>query len=87
MKNAYGEYSAVVSPHELYNGLGADPVTRAHAYRELCNEALPAEMLERVRKATQSNVALGNQEFTDEMAGLTGRSMISQDGGRPRQYY
>jgi putative transposase len=85
--NAYGEQSAIVTPHELYNELGADSVARACAYREICSEALPDEMVERIRKVTQSNVALGDSTFTDDMADLIGRSMIVQDGGRPRRYY
>jgi putative transposase len=85
--NAYGEESALVTPHEVYSLMGADPILRQRAYRELCAEALDDDTLEKVRRATKSNLALGSEAFTDHMANLIGRSMTPRDGGRPRRHY
>lgn len=85
--HAYGEESALVTPHELYGRMGADPIGRQRAYRELCAEALDDEALSEVRRATKSNLALGNESFTDQMADLVGRSMSPLESGRPRKYY
>ncbi len=85
--HAYGEKSSLVTPHELYGRMGADPLLRQRAYRELCAEALDDDALSEVRRATKSNLALGSETFMEQMADLMGRSMTPGEGGRPRRYY
>jgi putative transposase len=56
--NACGQYNALLTPHPCYTRLGSDPTARQAAYRHLFNEALPDEVLERVRQAGKGNRAL-----------------------------
>lgn len=85
--HANGEESSLVTPHELYGRMGADPLLRQRAYRELCADALDDDAVSEVRRATKSNLALGSETFTEQMADLMGRSMIRGEGARPRRYY
>jgi putative transposase len=83
-RNAHGESNALVTPHYLYSGLGDNPVSRESAYRELFNDYLSTGALDEVRRATNSNLALGTQQFTDEMANVLGRPLTPRTGGRPK---
>jgi putative transposase len=82
--NAHGEASEVITPHPVYAALGGHIVAREIAYRELFNAALPTGVLNKVRRATNGNFALGNKGFIDEMAKTLGRTVSPRTGGRPR---
>jgi putative transposase len=84
-RNAHGEGSALVTPHDLYSNLGVDPPSREHAYRALFSDNLTVRTLNKVRRATNANLAVGNKKFTDEMATMLGRPMTPQQGGRPKR--
>lgn len=84
-RNAHGEGSAFVTPHDLYSRLGADATSRERAYRALFSDAISVSTLDEVRRATIGNRAFGNKKFTDEMANLLGRPVTPQKGGRPKK--
>lgn len=86
-RHAHGQENPLITPHELYSKMGADPLSRQQAYRDLCAEALDDDTVEEVRRATKSNLALGNDAFTGRMADLMGHSMTPREGGRPRTRY
>lgn len=84
-RNAHGEGSALITPHYLYSNLGADPCSRESAYRALFNDCITIRTINKVRRATNANLALGNKKFTAEMATLLGRPLSVRQGGRPKK--
>ncbi len=71
--NATGANDKLITPHERYTALGADPSARQTAYRALFSEELSKATLERIRESTNRGWALGSQRFRDEVAALLGR--------------
>jgi putative transposase len=84
-RNAHGQRSDLVTPHALYDDLGEDPVSRERAYRALFDERLTVGTLDKVRRATHGNFALGNKKFTENMAKLLGRPITPRESGRPKK--
>jgi putative transposase len=83
--NALGAADPLVTPHERYQGLGANVSDRQRAYRELCS-ALPDSTLADIRDATNGGWALGGKRFRDEMATLLARrTQPGPPGRRPRR--
>lgn len=56
--NAYGKESSLIIPHPAYIGLGKVPVIRHAAYRQLFDVALSENVLDEIRKASNSNRSL-----------------------------
>lgn len=83
--NAQGEADAVVTPHELYPGLGWEAGFRQVAYRELFRHELEPGLVDQIRQATNGNFALGTPRFTDEIAAVLGRRARPGKSGRPRK--
>jgi hypothetical protein len=65
--NAQGEPSELVSPHALYQALGADGAARRIAYRELARHALAPGLVDAIRLAMNGNYALGNTRFGEQL--------------------
>ena len=61
--NAHGDSDTLLHPHAIYEALGVDQDSRQAAYRALCREALAPALLERIRRATNGNRALGDERF------------------------
>jgi putative transposase len=83
--NAYGFENKLITRHALYSRMGNDPKSRQSAYRALFEELLGDDMLDRVRKATHGNHALGTSEFTEQLAQRLGRAVMPKEIGRPRK--
>ena len=83
--NAQGEENALVQPHELYLGLGREPLARQAAYRELFRTELEPGLVDQIRKATNGNFALGDTRFGDQIAQALGRRAQPGKSGRPRK--
>ncbi len=83
--NAQGEEDALVTPHELYLGLGLQTGSRQAAYRELFRHELEPGLVDKIRQATNGNFALGSSRFTDEIAVTLGRRVTPGKSGRPRK--
>src|SRR5690606_3864148 len=81
--HAHGKVSTLTTPHPLYLGLGSTPIERQAAYRDLFREQLPAPLVEDIRKATLSGLALGNDKFRQQIQQLTGQSVKPGEPGRP----
>jgi putative transposase len=71
--NALGRYDPLVTMHNQYLGLGADPNTRQAAYRALFQTAIDGLTLRAIRDATNTGWALGNDRFRDEITQLLKR--------------
>ena len=69
-------------PHELYLKLGHQQRTRAKCYQALFKYHIPDEELGRIRSATHSDMALGNERFKEEIEQLTGRRVTPRKRGR-----
>jgi putative transposase len=57
--NAFGHHNELLTRHPGYISLGSDSTTRQAAYRHLFNEALPDNVLDRIRQAGNGNRPLG----------------------------
>ena len=83
--NAQSEADALVTPHEIYRGLGLTAARRQAAYRELFRSELEPGLLDPIRQASSGNFALGSARCTEEMAAALGRRVTPGKSGRPRQ--
>ncbi len=84
--HAHGESSVILSPHPLFLHLGKSDDERQRIYRGLFCLDLEPGMVDRIRKATNSNFVLGNDRFQDEIAQALGRRVTLGVSGRPRKY-
>ena len=83
--NAQGEPNTVITPHLLYHSLGLDPTKQQSAYRELFRYELDIGLVDEIRKATNSNYALGSELFTKQIADALGRRVTPGLSGRPKK--
>lgn len=83
--NAQGEEDALVTPHEIYLGLGTTEASRLTAYRELFRSELEPGLIEQIRQASNGNFALGSARFAEEIAAALGRRVTPGKSGRPRK--
>jgi putative transposase len=81
--NAEGKPDPVLTPHSLYESLGADPHARARAYASLFDGALSEDTLGAIRKALNGGWALGSPGFVTLISRHAGRSMAARSRGRP----
>jgi putative transposase len=61
--NEQGDKSDLITPHVLYQNLGYDNEERQFAYRELFRHELEPGEIDKIRKATNGNFALGSSRF------------------------
>ena len=83
--NAQGEINTLISPHPLYLALGADAASRNLAYRELFRHEMDPGLVDEIRRATNGNLALGDQRFTTQIETALGRRVTPGQSGRPRK--
>lgn len=72
--------------HREYLALGADPVTRAAAYRALFEDALPDALVAEIRSYLQQQKVLGSDRFRAWVEARTGRFSMARPLGRPPRY-
>ena len=63
--NALGSADELLIPHERYNALGAEAITRRAAYRALFENALDEATLQKIRESTNKAWALGCDPFRE----------------------
>lgn len=83
--NGQGEPSGLVTPHPLYNDIGHDKTEQTSAYRELFRYDLEPGEIDKIRKATNGNFALGSSRFQEEIGTMHGRRVTPGRAGRPRK--
>jgi putative transposase len=81
--NAHGQTRELITPHEIYVGLGTDDLTRQKNYRALFEAAIPETVLQQMRSATNGNGAFGDDAFVGRIGQVLGRNLWRQS--RPRQ--
>jgi putative transposase len=82
--NGQGEPSEFIKVHPLYHDLGHD-AERISAYRELFRHELEPGEIDKIRKATNGNFALGSNHFQEEIGNMLGRRVAPGQAGRPRK--
>ena len=82
--NAEAKADALITPHPLYEALGADAAARAEAYRSLFAGALGADTLKSIRDAVNGGGALGAPAFVSRMSRHAGQSLAIRQRGRPK---
>jgi len=81
--NALGQSSAILTPHPLYQSLGANSEERQIAYRALFRAQLDDEAISDILALSQSQ-PLGNERFYQHIEQMTGQRRESRPRGRPR---
>ncbi len=82
--NALGQTSAIITPHPLYQSLGANSEERQDKYRALFRAQLDAPAISDIRLALNQNQPLGNEHFYQYIEQMTGQRRESKPRGRPR---
>ena len=82
--NAHGQDNALVTPHPVYQQLGADPAARQYTYRELFHAHMEHTTVHAIREALNQELVLGREDFKDRIEQMTKRRTRSGRSGRPR---
>jgi putative transposase len=72
-RNALDLPDPLVTPHPLYQALGADAARRCSEYRALCQSAVDDTTLRAIRVATHTAWALGDDRFRRQLGELASR--------------
>ena len=83
--NALGQSDALLTPHPLYQGLGADGAARHVAYRALFAHEIDVPQLTEIRAALQQSQPLADSRFTAQIEAATGQRREVKPRGRPRK--
>ncbi len=83
--NAQDEIDVLVKPHPLYMALGLDAAARRAAYRELCRHELEPAWVDEIRRATNGNFVLGDEQFSARVSSILGKRVVPGRSGRPRK--
>ena len=83
--NGLGQAAPLLTPHELYAGLGPAGARRQAAYRALLRPELDAEAIGDIRMALDQGQPLGNSRFLDRIERATGIRREAKPRGRPRK--
>lgn len=81
--NAQGEAGDLLTPHPLYEALGARREERQAAYRELFRNELDPGLVDEIRRATNGNFVIGSARFSEEVSLMLGRRVVPGVTGRP----
>ena len=81
--NAQGEAGDLLTPHPLYEALGARREERQAAYRELFRHELDPGLVDEIRRATNGNFVIGSARFSEEVSLMLGRRVVPGVTGRP----
>ena len=81
--NALGKVSNLCTPHPEYLALGLESLVRRKNYRALFIHRVDGELLEEIRANTNKGLAVGYDQFKDEIELLTGRRVKAKKRGRP----
>ena len=81
---ALGRTNPLITEHALYKSLGIHEPTRRKCFSALFLDALPEEVVERIRVAANANAALGSEAFLARTSAMAGRDVRVPRRGRPR---
>jgi len=83
--NALGQADACVTPHPLYQGLGASVRARCEAYRALFSANLPDDALTMIRKHTDQCTVVGDDRFRQQISSMLKRRVVKLEHGGDRK--
>jgi len=83
--NALGERNPLVIPHPCYTALAADQRVQRERYREIFDEGLACEELERIRDAIRLRLPIATDEYVASLEGRSGQRIRHRRSGRPRK--
>ena len=82
--NGLGQADERLTPHEVYQTLGATESVRRKAYRELFRSELDAAAVDDIGLALNQNQPLGDSRFYARVARAAGERREARPRGRPR---
>ena len=81
-----GRQSKLVTPHEIYLGLGHSFEERLKNYRDLFKYQLGYSILTDIRQSVNQGMVFGSERFKGEIeANLERRTRIEKTGPKPRK--
>ena len=85
--SSYGALSGtrvdmLVTPHAALEQLGTSPM----AYARWCEAGADYSELERLRRATENELAFGSEAFKEKIESMTDRATVARPPGPPRGY-
>lgn len=82
--NAEGKSSVLCTPHPVYLAMGKTSLERQKNYQNLFADHVEnQDLLKEIRDNTNKGLAIGRNNFKDEIEKLTGRRMTVAKRGRP----
>jgi putative transposase len=85
LHNARGVHDPLITPHDLYRGLGTEPAGRQAAYRALFEDVLKPEALDAIRQAANTGDLLGDDGFRQKVEASLHRSLPQRHHGGDRR--
>lgn len=82
--HAWGETSAFIKDHILYDALGSNQQTRQKIYRELLRHQIPEVGVHQIRQSLACNYPLGDDRFQKQIENALGRRRGFKKRGRPK---
>lgn len=83
--NALGISNTLNTPHEEYLNLGKDDSERSIVYKEFCTHITPNKVLTIIRKSINKGLALGSEDFIQQVETLTKLRVSAKKAGRPKK--
>ncbi len=72
---------ALLKPQPLYDALEKDAANRQVAYCELFRYELEPVLMDKIRRATNGNYALGNEDFAAQVTAHSGGALRLENRG------
>jgi putative transposase len=83
--HAQGKDDRLITVHDLYRALGANPKQRQEAYRSLFTHKIPQRTLAEIREATNKAWVLGSERFQKRVEQLTHSAARPRSRGGDRR--
>lgn len=83
--NARGIWNPSITPHPVYQSLGAEPGQTLHNYRELFREELSLKDIHALQKALHYSMPVGSKYFIKQIERKLGKPLGQAARGRPRK--
>jgi putative transposase len=80
--NGLGKESELCTPHPIHLALHSNAIQCQAAYRSLFSSHIEGQLLEAIRVNSNKGMAIGNEQFKQEIEALTGTRMKSKKMGR-----
>ena len=87
--NGAGKVIELITEHDLYTRLGANPKYKQAQYRALFERGIPPYTLEEIKTVTDKMWVLGNDKFKQQVEEMSGRraSPLPKGGDRKSEAF